>query len=642
MGEPIIEVQAIKEEEKPVVKTPTFKNKLFKKNFLIIFGIILVLFVFGGFVLVNNFQITIGLKPAKPVSKSILITPEVYNPQTQEEISAMPSPSLNCPAGQLRLLKDGDGCVQYYNSGTVPEGKYKGYKRIVINLGGQNGSFKMIATNDDKTYVLDGDQQSLTYSIVDYRNPYNTFDKAKIVAVDDLSSNYPAVININDQFALFKVGIYTTFVGSGSEGAFLPVTDYSNYISLSSKYPNLKFYVKKYEVNSDDKDQAVKKLYFNNITEIIAVDSQGLGYSYTLTTPQNITDYNTAKAKQTNDYVASPNLDFVQSNANANRPIYKSYGVAFPGACGANIYTYEFKNLQDSQMTKIGTLKNGIDLFTPSDNSVQLLALSYNYKVAVTTDDIWGSVNKVPKPTYDQYVAQNPLIFFKDPWGNWAADGEFDYHLMGGCGKPVIYLYPKKPTQVSIKFTSAIKFDVDIPTYSNGWKVLANPDGTLTDLNPKATDCSKIDFTRIGSEYAKTPCATGKYPYLYWAGRSLEREYPNLNEGWIVAKADLSTFLNKKLDEIGLNKTEKGDMLEYWLPQLQKKNSPYYRISFLKNAEMNYLVPMVVTPAPNSVLRVFLDYQTLDSKPTTTLKPQILTKFNRSGFTMVEWGGLEK
>lgn len=34
--------------------------------------------------------------------------------------------------------------------------------------------------------------------------------------------------------------------------------------------------------------------------------------------------------------------------------------------------------------------------------------------------------------------------------------------------------------------------------------------------------------------------------------------------------------------------------------------------------------------------------KTEEEKPTTTLKPQVLTKFNRSGFTLVEWGGIEK
>jgi hypothetical protein len=635
MDEPKAEVLEIKEEEKPVVKTPTFKNKFFKKNFLIIFGIILVVFIFGGLFVLGNSQPQISSEGSS--QDTVTPTPE-SGVTLAPGVTAEASPECQHDTLELTNRKP---CASYYNFGTIAEGKYKGYKRIVASIEGVGYPDYLLATLDNKTYVLDKS------SAGDYIDPYSVFDKSKVIAVDNLSSNFPQVINLNDKFALFRRDIYHAS-GYSATGVYEDqmMQGYSDYISLSSDNPSLKYYTEKYKVNLPDKDQAVKNLYFNHDTEIIVVDSGGLGYSYILTTPQKIDEYNKAsaiaKAKTPVEYVASPNLSFTKSDTDITQPIYEEYNSSFPGACGGNMFTYVFKNLQDNQFTKLGTLKNGIDLFTLSDNSVQLLALSYNYKVAVTTDDIWSQVNKVPKPSYDQYIAKNPLIFFKDPWGNWVANGEYDYYLMGGCGKPVVYLYPKKPTEVSVKFASAIKFDVDIPTYSNGWKVLANPNGTLTDLNPKATDCSKIDFARTGSEYAKTICSSGKYPYLYWAGRSLERTYPQLNEGWIVTKADLSTFLNKKLDEIGLNKTEKKDMLTYWLPQLQKKNASYYRISFLQNAEMNHLVPMVVTPRPDSVLRVFLDYQALDSKPTTILKPQTLTKFNRSGFTMVEWGGLEK
>jgi hypothetical protein len=82
-------------------------------------------------------------------------------------------------------------------------------------------------------------------------------------------------------------------------------------------------------------------------------------------------------------------------------------------------------------------------------------------------------------------------------------------------------------------------------------------------------------------------------------------------------------------------------MLSYWLPELQATKSPYYRISFLQTAEMNKIVPMKITPNPYSLLRVFLDWAPLQTKPAESLPPQEFTPFARNGFAVVEWGGLK-
>jgi len=143
-----------------------------------------------------------------------------------------------------------------------------------------------------------------------------------------------------------------------------------------------------------------------------------------------------------------------------------------------------------------------------------------------------------------------------------------------------------------------------------------------------------------GSDYALKACQENKYPYLYWAGQVYGMEYPAMSEGWVVSKGELAGFLHKKLDEIGFNKNEKKDFLDYWLSELQAKNGKYYRISFLQNKELNSLIPMKINPIPDSIYRYFIDYSVLD-KP-VKITPQKLQKIERDGFTLVEWGGVKK
>ena len=49
--------------------------------------------------------------------------------------------------------------------------------------------------------------------------------------------------------------------------------------------------------------------------------------------------------------------------------------------------------------------------------------------------------------------------------------------------KPVIYLYPKEVTDVTVQLDYDGQLTCTYPAYENGWTVTAAPDGTLTDAN---------------------------------------------------------------------------------------------------------------------------------------------------------------
>lgn len=174
--------------------------------------------------------------------------------------------------------------------------------------------------------------------------------------------------------------------------------------------------------------------------------------------------------------------------------------------------------------------------------------------------------------------------------------------------KPVIYLYPEATTAVSIRLDYDGQLTCTYPTYENGWVVTAAPDGTLTDAKGQT------------------------YNYLYWEGVTAA-EY-DLTEGFCVAGADTAAFLEDALTQLGLTRREANEFIVYWLPRME--GNPYNQISFQQEAYTDS-AKLTVTPAPDSILRVFMVWKPLN-KP-VDIPAQTLPAFERHGFTLVEWGG---
>ena len=177
--------------------------------------------------------------------------------------------------------------------------------------------------------------------------------------------------------------------------------------------------------------------------------------------------------------------------------------------------------------------------------------------------------------------------------------------------KPVIYLYPEEETAVHVELDINGTVTSVYPAYENGWDVVASPDGTLTD-----------------------PETGREYYCLFWEGVS---NVPyDLSEGFVVAGADTESFLEDTLKTLGLTDKEANEFIIYWLPRME--GNAYNLISFQKEIYTDNAV-LTVDPAPDTVLRVFMTYKSLEY-PIRVL-PQKLEKIERTGFTLVEWGGAE-
>ena len=176
--------------------------------------------------------------------------------------------------------------------------------------------------------------------------------------------------------------------------------------------------------------------------------------------------------------------------------------------------------------------------------------------------------------------------------------------------KPVIYLYPEDEEEVTVKLGKKEKLTCTYPKYNDGWKVLAEPSGDLIDLE------------------------TGKELYsLYWEGKNDVKH--DLTEGFIVEGKDAASFLEEKLEILGLNPKEKQEFIIYWLPELESNGLNFIR--FETKEQIDEDMPLEVIPKPDTVIRIMMVVKKINKS--FEVKEQVLTKAERKGFTVVEWGG---
>lgn len=122
-----------------------------------------------------------------------------------------------------------------------------------------------------------------------------------------------------------------------------------------------------------------------------------------------------------------------------------------------------------------------------------------------------------------------------------------------------------------------------------------------------------------------------EYAYLFWEGKGIADW--DFSSGFVVRGSDTVKFLQDKLEYLGLNAREMNEFIVYWLPHMQ--HNEYNLITFQTTAYENN-AKLDIAPKPDSMLRVFMAYTALDKY--IDIPEQKLSTFNRSGFTVVEWG----
>lgn len=174
--------------------------------------------------------------------------------------------------------------------------------------------------------------------------------------------------------------------------------------------------------------------------------------------------------------------------------------------------------------------------------------------------------------------------------------------------KPILYLYPESHMYVSVQMEKSNNIITSYPKYNDGWNVFVEKDGTII-LNDKM------------------------YYALYWD--EYNDNVVDFHEGFYVTKDSAISFLEEKLNIIGLNYKEANEFIMYWLPVLEANEQSLVYFELTEEREKNN--QLYIEPKPDSLLRINMHIKKVDKE--IKIKEQKLNTFERKGFTAIEWGG---
>lgn len=271
------------------------------------------------------------------------------------------------------------------------------------------------------------------------------------------------------------------------------------------------------------------------------------------------------------------------------------------------------ENIQEKTFTIAGTIYDCEKFEIPG---ATITNLNTN---KLSTSDFFGKftleVRKgdILKIELDGYKSQRVLINSKNELKIQLSENPNNGKIM--VAKPIIYLYPKIKTEIDLKLNFNGKLLTTFPKYDKSWEVIAEPNGQI--------------FDKKTNRY---------YSSLFWDGTiDFPSAHYKYDDGFIVSKDNLTEFLIKKLDHIGLNNQETNEFIQYWLPILERNK--YNFIHFLVNEECNEIATLNVNPKPETSIRIYMEFYGLENR--TIIKEQQLPKTERKGFTLVEWGGAD-
>jgi hypothetical protein len=194
--------------------------------------------------------------------------------------------------------------------------------------------------------------------------------------------------------------------------------------------------------------------------------------------------------------------------------------------------------------------------------------------------------------------------------------------------KPNIYLYPVETELVTVAlgFPTGGEVTVSEPAYESIWRVFADPDGTLREVQELYWD------TPDGSGHALEPRPEPTYDYLFYEAAA--PDHWRREAGWVVASENLEIFFRETLADIGFYDNEIEDFVEWWVPRLDE--APFYAVYPQFNDTVGAVIELALNPQPHSLIRAFFLIEGVEG-PFELLEP-LIPAYESGGFTVHEWG----
>ena len=508
--------------------------------------------------------------------------------------------------GDLGYFKNGDGECKtqeksiYYKTGKVISGSYAGFD--IYNVKGDAGcsgpfmddyGFRILVKGN-KVIFLKGTERFEDWEMDLLRTYIGGESETRVIngniSIEDLS--YPDKLDVDGYVLQNKKYFISTLFVDNTYDILQKVgtSSYGDIWTTNRKKADAIY------TNKEDKTPEEIQTYQMFDTNAFYVKApDGSMIQYVLQLP-----FLPKEQKDVRNFV----LPITWNDNTLNQEEYELY----PMGCGVVRYAYDVTGQVDvsSDLVQIGMLSTGDKIYGYKD--VNNSEFKKWYK-----NTYWAEGGN--KKSEIDVLKEHPQIFWIDLFGRTLTFYNTSFISPAECGKPVIYLYPEKDMDVHVQVTPKQGFTITEPDYGkDGWFVHATTDSVITN-------------------YANNK----KYPYLFWEGNSDEL-LPNMEEGFVVNKDELSQFFDDTLTRVGLNEKEIADFKEFWIPKMKLENKPYYQVSFLSKVFINKSAPLTIEPKPDTVIRVLMNYEGLDKY--RKIQSQYLHAPERTGFTVVEWGGI--
>jgi len=215
----------------------------------------------------------------------------------------------------------------------------------------------------------------------------------------------------------------------------------------------------------------------------------------------------------------------------------------------------------------------------------------------------------------------NELLGTNYPVGvyyNWDLDFEVDpkfiqcwkntkKELQGTCTDSPLYLYGQEGKNVNIYSTTPIYPLNTNYSPAKGYSISLGENGSFI-VNREKVSSLKFDYT---------PAIKIIKP----------------DKGYLVTKDKVQDIIEKISNQLELNEKEIADTLNYFK---EKIVSPYAFISLFDDETSKKILPLIISPTPDTYRNTVFYIENLDENPNVSYVPPVIEKIQRKGFTAIE------